>query len=73
MLVFRAQAAHHARDLRKGDAVLISGSLGYKPFKDETGNAKRQANVIANYIEKVDLPRQDELAFEELNTKTWLK
>ncbi len=65
VLVFRAQAAHFARDLRKGDAVNITGSLAYKPFKDEKGYTKHQASVIANYIEKIEYPRQDELSFDE--------
>ena len=61
VLVFRAQAAHFARDLRKGDAVNITGTLGYKPIKDENGNTKRQASVVANYVEKVEYAKQDEL------------
>ena len=61
VLVFRAQVAHFARDLRKGDAVSINGSLAYKPFKDEKGYSKRQANIIANYIEKIEYAKQDEL------------
>ena len=65
VLVFRPNAAHFARDLKKGDAVTITGSLGYKTFKDESGNAKRQANIIANYIEKVEYNRQDELELEQ--------
>lgn len=67
VLVFRAQAAHFARDLKKGDAVTISASLGYKTFKDESGNTKRQASIIANYLEKVEYNRQDELSFDEIN------
>jgi single stranded DNA-binding protein len=66
VLVFRPQAAHFARDLKKGDAVAISGSIGYKPIKDENGNTKRQANIVANYIEKVEYNRQDELSFDEI-------
>ncbi len=66
VLVFRPQAAHFARDLKKGDAVTISGSIGYKPFKDEHGNIKHQASIVANYIEKVEYHRQDELSLEEV-------
>ena len=65
ILVFRAQAAHFARDLKKGDAVVISGSLAYKQFKDANGYNQRQATVIANFVEKVEFARQDELTFEE--------
>lgn len=61
VLVFRAQAAHFARDLKKGDAVTITGGLAYKPFKDEQGYAKRQASIVTSFIEKVEYQRQDEL------------
>lgn len=67
VLVFRPQAAHFARELKKGDAVTINGAIGYKPFKDEKGNTKRQANIIASYVEKVEYNRQDELSFDELD------
>lgn len=67
VLVFRPNAAHFARDLKKGDAVTITGSLGYKTFKDERGTAKRQASIVANYIEKVEYNRQDEFSFEEID------
>lgn len=66
VLVFRPQAAHFARDLKKGDAVQISGSLAYKPFKDENGQTKYQASIIATFIERIEFPRQDELSFEEI-------
>ena len=67
VLVFRPNAAHFARDLKKGDAVTVTGSLGYKPFKDENGNTKHQVSIIANYLEKVEYNRQDELSFDEVN------
>lgn len=65
VLVFRPQAAHFARELKKGDAVNVGGTIGYKPFKDEKGHTKRQANIIASYVEKIEYNRQDELSFEE--------
>lgn len=61
VLVFKPQATHHARDLKKGDAVTITGGLAYKPFKDASGFTKRQASIIANFVEKVEYCRQDEL------------
>ncbi|MBK8558225.1 MAG: single-stranded DNA-binding protein [Lewinellaceae bacterium] len=67
VLVFRPQAAHFARDLKKGDAVNISGSIGCKPFKDENGNTKRQASIVASYLGKVEYNRQDELSFDEID------
>lgn len=63
VLVFRPQAAHFARDLKKGDAVQISGTLAYKPFKDEHSYSKQEAFVVANFVEKDEFPRQDELTF----------
>lgn len=66
VLVFRSQAAHFARDLKKGDALQINGTLAYKPFKDENGNTKHQVSIIANYLEKIEYNRQDELSFDEL-------
>jgi single stranded DNA-binding protein len=67
VLVFRPQAAHFARELRKGDPINISGSLAYKPFKDVNGQTKQQVAIIASFVEKVEFPRQDELSFEEAN------
>ncbi len=67
VLVFRPQAAHFARDLKKGDAVLVSGSIAYKTIKDENGYAKKQASIIANYLEKVEYNRQDALFSEEID------
>lgn len=67
VLAFRPQTAHFARDLKKGDAVSISGILAYKPFKDEKGYTKRQANIIATYIEKIEYNRQDELSFDDVD------
>lgn len=69
-MLFRLQAAHFASDLKKGNAVTISGSLGYKPFKDEHGNTKRQASIVANYVERGEYHRQDELTFEEVAKTT---
>lgn len=70
VLVFRPNAAHFARDLKKGDAVTITGSLSYQPIKDEKGNTKRGINIIANFIEKVEYNRQEELSFDEINALT---
>lgn len=67
VLVFRPQAAHFARELKKGDAVLISGGITYKPIKDETGKTRRQASIIANYVEKIDYMKQDNLFDKEVN------
>ncbi|MFN8301957.1 MAG: single-stranded DNA-binding protein [Saprospiraceae bacterium] len=65
VLIFRSQAAHIARDLKKGDAVSISGTLAYKSIKDEKGYSKRLASIIGNFVEKLEFPRQEELTLEE--------
>lgn len=67
VLVFRPNAAHFARDLKKGDAVTITGSFSYQNFKEENGSPKRGVNIIANYLEKVEYNRQEELSFDEIN------
>lgn len=67
VLVFRPTAAHFARDLKKGDAVDIIGSLNYKPFKDENGYTKRQATILVSFIEKVAYERQEELSLDDIN------
>lgn len=67
VLVFRSAAAHIARDLKKGDAVDISGSISYKSVKDERGYTIKQATIIGNFIEKIAYNRQDELSLDEVN------
>ena len=67
VLVFRPTAAHFARDLKKGDAVEITGSINYKPYKDESGYTKRQASILAYFIEKVNYERQEELSLDDIN------
>lgn len=66
VLVFRPTAAHFARELKKGDAVQISGSIGYRPFKDENGHTRNQASIVALYIEKQDFARQDQLFVSDI-------
>lgn len=67
VMVFRASAAHFARDLKKGDALEISCGISYRSFKDENGYSRKQASLIANFIEKVEYSRQDELLLEEVD------
>lgn len=67
VLVFRPSAAHFARDLKKGDAVDISGGITYKPFKDPEGYTRRQATIIAYFIEEVAYERQEELTLDEIS------
>ena len=67
VLVFRAQAAHFAKDLKKGDAVEITGGIAYKVFKDEKGFTRRQASIIASYVENIEYHRQGNLLSNEVD------
>lgn len=62
VLVFRATTAHYARDLQKGDRVRITGEISYRSFKDVEGYTRKQATIIATYIEKLHYEKQE--AFE---------
>lgn len=61
VLVFRPTAAHFARELKKGDRVRISGEISYRPFKDAEGYTRKQATIVATYIEKVHYEKQEVL------------
>jgi len=67
VLVFRPIAAKYAQELSKGDKVEVSGSLSYKVFKDEKGISRRQAIVIANFVEKAGSSKQEVLVQNEIN------
>lgn len=61
VLVFRPATAHFARDLKKGDRVQITGAISYRPFQDAEGHTRRQANIVASFIEKIHYEKQEEL------------
>ncbi len=61
VLVFRPATAHFARDLKKGDRVQITGAISYRSFKDAEGHTRRQANIVASFIEKIHYEKQEEL------------
>lgn len=61
VLVFRPATAHFARDLKKGDRVQVTGGISYRPFKDAEGHTRRQANIVATFIEKIHYEKQEEL------------
>ena len=65
VLVFRPATAHFARDLKKGDRVQITGSISYRPFKDAEGYTRRQANIVASFIEKIHYEKQEELSLQD--------
>ena len=60
ILVFRPLAIQFAKELKKGNLVDISGSISYRPFKDEQGFTRYQATIVAGYIEKANLDKKDE-------------
>ncbi len=66
VLVFRPAAAKFASALKKGDRVELSGSISYRVFKDEKGRNRKQAAIVANFVEKVGSPEQDELIKDEI-------
>lgn len=61
VLVFRPATAHFARDLKKGDRVQITGAISYRSFMDAEGHTRRQANIVASFIEKIHYEKQEEL------------
>jgi single-strand DNA-binding protein len=52
VFVFRPSASKFSNELKKGDKVEISGSISYQPFKDQEGNNRRQATIIASFVER---------------------
>ena len=61
VLIFKPLAVHYANELKKGDRVQITGEISYRAFKDAEGNTRKQATIIAAYIEKVHYEKQEEL------------
>jgi single stranded DNA-binding protein len=72
VFVYSPVATKFANKLKKGNKVDISGRISYLPFKDEEGRNRKQAAIVADFIEKIDYPRQDSLSasdFDELAEK----
>lgn len=67
VLVFRPAAIQFAKDLKKGDRVEVVGSLSYRPFKDEQGYTRHQANIIAGYVQKVTFEKKDKSEDEAIS------
>ncbi len=61
VLVFRPATAHFARELKKGDRVQITGAISYRPFKDAEGYTRKQASIVARFIERIHYEKQEEL------------
>lgn len=66
IFVFRPAASKFANELKKGDKVEISGSISYQPFKDQAGNNRRQASIIASFVEKPDNSAIEQVVTNEL-------
>lgn len=64
VLVFRPLAVQFAKELKKGNLVDITGSISYRPFKDEQRYTRYQATIVAGYIEKANLDKKDEPSSE---------
>lgn len=60
ILVFRPLTVQFAKELKKGNLVDITGSISYRPFKDEQGYTRNQATIVAGYIEKANFDKKDE-------------
>lgn len=67
VLIFRATTAQFAKELKKGDRVEVTGSLNYKTIKDENGYKRKQAAIIATYVEKIAYNKQESLLLNSLN------
>ena len=67
VLVFRPYSVAIAKELTKGDIVEITGSLSYRPFKDENGHKKHEASIIANFIKKIEVGKSEEPTEEEIS------
>jgi len=51
VVVFDKQAAHVARSLRKGDAVIVAGDLRFGTYADkETGQTRETRDVVADSV-----------------------
>ena len=64
VLVFKPATAHFARDLKKGDRIQITGGISYRSFKDAEGYTRRQASIVASFIEKIHYEKQEELSLQ---------
>ena len=67
ILVFRPYVVTIAKGLKKRDIVEITGSLSYRPFKDENGYTKHEASIIAGFIRKVEVGKSEEPTEEEIS------
>lgn len=66
VLVFRPTTIQFAKELKKGDRVEVKGTLSYKIFKDAEGNNRKQATIIATFIENIAYQKQENLGLDNL-------
>ena len=45
----------------------ISGSLSYRPFKDENGYTKYEASIIARYVKKIEVGKEEDPTEDEIS------
>lgn len=64
VLVFRPLAVQFAKELKKDNLVDITGSISYRPFKDEQGYTRNQATIVVGYIEKAEVGKKDDTNLE---------
>lgn len=65
VLIFRPTVIEVVKKLKKGDRVDVIGSLSYRNFKDENGINRKQASIIAGFVNKVEFdtqPSEDEIS-----------
>ncbi len=66
VFVFRPSASKFANELKKGDKLEISGSISYQVFKDQQGYNRKQAAIVANFVEKLNHSKQEQLFTKEI-------
>ena len=67
VLVFRPYSVTVAKSLKRGDFAEISGSLSYRPFKDENGYTKYEACIIARYVKKIEVGKEEDPTRDEIS------
>jgi len=66
VLVFRPIAVSYAKGFSKGDRITLSGAISYQVFEDKDGYKRKQATIIASYVEKINFEKQDEPSEAEM-------
>lgn len=67
VLAFRSTTIQFTKDLKKGDKVEVTGAISYRPFKDANNYTRKQATIVASYIEKIAYNKQEALMLETIN------